>query len=301
MTCLEQCAQNKTEKASKSQELGSIEASISSKQGVEPFLRWAGGKRWLARRIATIFPELKFERYHEPFLGSGAVFFAISSNSNAVLSDQNSDLVLTYLQLQADPEGIIEILSKYENSKDFYYEMRSKIPGSDVEAAAKFLYLNQTSFNGIYRVNLRGEYNVPYGYRTKAFLDAANLRAASKALSRSHIICRDFEDCLHDISSGDFVFLDPPYTVSHNKNGFIKYNEKLFSLEDQYRLAKFIQGVMDIGARFVLTNAAHEKVAEIFSCAGKPIEMERANLIGGKKAARGAISEFVFTNLEVRI
>ena len=250
--------------------------------------------------MTSIFPNLKFERYHEPFLGSGAVFFSIAPGRDACLSDRNSDLVSTYSQLKTDPESIIEVLRKYKNTEDFYYAIRSQVPATETEAAARFLYLNQTSFNGIYRVNLRGEYNVPYGHRTKDFLDAANLRAASNALSQTKIACRDFEDCLNDISCEDFVFLDPPYTVSHNKNGFIKYNEKLFSLEDQYRLANFVQGVMDIGAKFVLTNAAHEKVAEIFSCAGEPIELQRANLIGGKKAERGAISEYVFTNLEVR-
>ena len=219
----------------------------------------------------------------------------------AVLSDRNSDLVSTYSKLRKDPEEIIEVLRRYKNTEDFYYKVRSKTPRTEAEAAARFLYLNQTSFNGIYRVNLRGEYNVPYGHRTKSFLDATNLKAASRALSKASLICRDFEDCLHDISREDFVFLDPPYTVSHNKNGFIKYNEKLFSLDDQYRLAKFVEGIMDIGAKFVLTNAAHEKVAEIFSCAGNPIELQRANLIGGKKAERGAISEFVFTNLEARL
>lgn len=267
---------------------------------VEPFLRWAGGKRWLARRIGSVFPDFQFERYHEPFLGGGSIFFAIASGRSAVLSDQNKDLVSTYSQLKADPEGVIDILRGYENTEEFYYRVRSYSPNSNAEVAARFLYLNQTSFNGIYRVNLRGEYNVPYGHRSKVFLDESNLRAASKALSEATLVCRDFEDCLNDISCNDFVFLDPPYTVSHNKNGFIKYNEKLFSLDDQYRLARFVEGILEIGAKFVLTNAAHEKVAKIFSCAGKPIELQRANLIGGKKAERGAISEFVFTNLEVK-
>lgn len=271
----------------------------SVENGVEPFLRWAGGKRWLARRIQSVFPDFGFERYHEPFLGSGAVFFSVSSGREAFLSDQNEELISTYEQLKEDPESIIETLRSYENTEDFYYKIRSQISSSETEAAARFIFLNQTSFNGIYRVNLRGEYNVPYGHRSKAFLDESNLRAASRALSEATLRCQDFEECLSEIKAGDLVFLDPPYTVSHNKNGFIKYNEKLFSLEDQYRLADLVEGIQRTGAKFVLTNAAHDKVREIFSCAGEPIELQRANLIGGKKAARGAISEYIFTNLEV--
>jgi DNA adenine methylase len=267
----------------------------------EPFLRWAGGKRWLARRVNTLFPNLSFERYHEPFLGSGAMFFQIASGQQAFLSDQNPDLVSAYEQLKKTPTEIIELLKTYKNTEVFYYKVRAKVASCPIEAAAHFLYLNQTSFNGIYRVNLKGQYNVPFGHRSKNFVQEDVLLAASMALKNTSIVCQDFDDAIAKVRGGDLVFLDPPYTVSHNKNGFIKYNEKLFSLEDQYRLAIAIERVKAIGAYYILTNAAHEKVAEIFSEAGEAKEVSRANLIGGRNAARGAISEFVFTNLECTI
>ncbi|RYD69265.1 MAG: DNA adenine methylase, partial [Verrucomicrobiaceae bacterium] len=131
---------------------------------------------------------------------------------------------------------IKEVLRGFENSESFYYDLRGREYSNNVEKAAKFIFLNQTSFNGIYRVNLKGEYNVPYGFRNKEFLEEELLKRVHSQLQGVNLAVADFDVVRKNLKEGDFVFLDPPYTVSHNHNGFIKYNEKLFSLDDQYRL-----------------------------------------------------------------
>lgn len=261
------------------------------------FLRWAGGKSWLVRRITDLFGDVEFERYHEPFLGGGSFFFAASASSPSFLSDKNEALIETYQSIKDECEEVISYLREYDNTSEYYYRVRSSVGKSSAERAAQFIYLNQTSFNGIYRVNLRGVYNVPYGHRAKNFLEEGVLRAASRSLRNASLFARDFEESLGNIQKGDLVFIDPPYTVSHNNNGFIKYNKSLFSLDDQYRLAQYIEAVKEIGASFILTNAAHAKIKEIFEAGDRHIQVSRASLVGGKLAQRGAVDEFIFTNL----
>lgn len=262
-----------------------------------PFLRWAGGKRWFTKYIDTFISKCDYVNYHEMFLGSGAVFFALSPSKNAYLSDLNQELIDTYSTIKTNPLEVIDELRTYINTKEFYYKIRNKNFENPIQMAARFIYLNQTSFNGIYRVNLKGEYNVPYGYRSKSFLDENLLLNASKALKNAKLVCTDFFDTKKNIKKGDLVFLDPPYTVSHNNNGFIKYNQTLFSLDDQVRLNEFIQYIKRKKAYFILTNAAHKTIKDIFDNGDKCIEVARASLIGGRKAKRGQVNEYVFTNI----
>lgn len=262
----------------------------------KPFLRWAGGKSWLLKHLECILPENGYNTYHEPFLGGGSVFLALNPKK-AFLSDLNSELIDTYSTLKEIPEEIIDCLSQYTNSKQFYYSIRSQSPENQIEKAARFIYLNQTSFNGIFRVNLKGEYNVPYGFRTKEFLEPEKLRQVSKRLQNAELLIGDFSIVLKNIKENDLVFLDPPYTVSHNHNGFIKYNQKLFSLDDQIRLSSLIDDIKDKGAFYILTNAAHPRIKEIFSKGDSILKKSRASLIGGVSAQRGHTEEFVFTNI----
>jgi DNA adenine methylase len=162
-----------------------------------------------------------------------------------------------------------------------------------------FSYLNQTSFNGIYRVNLKGEYNVPYGYRTKNFLEPEKLRLVSKKLQKTNLFQSDFDNVRDNIKKRDLIFLDPPYTVSHNNNGFIKYNQKIFSLDDQKRLSSFIDFIKQKDAYFIMTNASHKIIDDIFEKGDYKIELERASLIGGSKAKRGQVTEYVFSNTKL--
>jgi DNA adenine methylase len=263
----------------------------------KPFLRWAGGKNWLIKHLKESINKIDFKNYHEPFLGGASLFLFIRPKGNCYLSDLNPELIETYIAVRDNVEMLISELETYRNTKRFYYSIRDERFRSRIKSAARFIYLNQTSFNGIYRVNLEGVYNVPYGFRSKEFLDEENLRLVSETLQDVRLTDGDFYKSLKNIKKGDLVFLDPPYTVSHNNNGFIKYNQKLFSLNDQYRLAKFITSVKKKGAYYILTNAAHAKVSEVFGEIDDYVELSRASLIGGANAKRGKVSEFLFTNL----
>jgi len=263
----------------------------------KPFLRWAGGKRWLIKDISRFLPSDNFGAYHEPFLGGGAVFFYLKPVGEVFLSDLNSDLIETYVAVQNNVEEVIRELLKFENSKESYYQVRSSHCISEpYKMAARFIFLNQTSFNGIYRVNLKGEYNVPYGYRHNYTFDIENLRRVSLAIKNVKFKAQDFYDITTKVKKGDLVFLDPPYTVAHNHNGFIEYNKKIFSLQDQIRLSDTIQAIKKKGAYYILTNAAHQKIREIFSNGDTFVELTRASLIGGKNATRGKYEELILTN-----
>ena len=145
-------------------------------------------------------------------------------------------------------------------------------------------------------MNLNGEYNVPFGHRSTRVLDASNLRLVSDRLQNCELTSSDFTAAARSAGEGDLVFLDPPYTVSHNHNGFIKYNQKLFSMEDQHRLASLVDRLREVGANYILTNAAHPTIAALFDRGESRYELTRTNVIGGLQAARGRSSEYVFTN-----
>lgn len=266
---------------------------------MEPFVRWAGGKTWLIPYLPTLLGDLRVEHYHEPFLGGGAIFFSLEHRKRSYLSDVNEQLINMYIQVRDNPEELIDCFLSFNNTENDYYRIRNEITNENtVENAARFLYLNQTSFNGLYRVNRAGRYNVPYGFRTNWAYDVGRLRAASRNLHNTRISIGDFEINKYRIKENDLVFLDPPYTVSHNNNGFISYNQNLFSLEDQRRLKRFIEYIKSKGAYYILTNAAHETIRNIFLAQGdRIVELQRNSLIGGKYAARALISEYIFTNI----
>lgn len=263
-----------------------------------PILRWAGGKRWLLPRIRELVESVEVSDYHEPFFGGGAVYFGLPFSGNAWLSDLNEDLIQAYRTVRDEPSAIAKRLRGMENSKDNYYLVRESRPTSDVGKAARFIYLNHTSFNGLYRVNLNGKYNVPYGHRVKPNMPTEeHLLSASARLSQARLETKDFGEVIEWVASGDLVFLDPPYTVAHNNNGFIKYNQQLFSFEDQERLSDLIDDIRGEGAYYILTNAAHDSIAELFEKGDRRIEFSRRNVIGGNHADRGTTTEFLFTNL----
>ena len=266
---------------------------------IEPFVRWAGGKTWLIPNMSNILGDIQINHYHEPFLGGGAIYFALDHNKKSYLSDANPQLINAYIQVRDNPDAVINFFEELPNTEDDYYRIRGEITNDTTpENAARFIYLNQTSFNGLYRVNREGRYNVPYGFRENWMYHVERIHSASTKLRNTRIEVGDFEVNKYRIKPNDLVFLDPPYTVSHNNNGFIQYNQNLFSLDDQHRLKRFVEYVKRKGAYYILTNAAHETIREIFLTQGdRIVELQRHSLIGGRNAARAAISEYIFTNI----
>lgn len=263
-----------------------------------PVLRWAGGKRWLVPSLPELIGEQRFNSYHEPFLGGASVFLGIAPDGKAYLADLNTELIETYERIRDDPDGVADRLRHHKNEAEHYYKVRTSKPRTANGRAARFIYLNHTSFNGIYRVNLAGTYNVPYGRRSTILMPTRTwLREVSRRLQGVDLRVGDFADCLPNVTADDLVFLDPPYTVAHNNNGFIKYNQRLFSFRDQERLSALVDEVKGRGAYYILTNAAHHSIAELFDKGDRCIETRRRNNVGGTAAGRGSATEFLFTNL----
>lgn len=271
-----------------------------SQVGLPPFLRWAGGKRWLVSYIAELTCDVQIRNYHEPFAGGAAVFFGSYFGGRSFLSDLNAELIETYAAVQDAPDKVWERLRQYRNTEEDYYAARAARPRTPANRAARFIFLNHTSFNGLYRVNLRGEYNVPFGYKPSDNRPhQEQLRSASARLKSTTLAVGDFVSALQNVGEGDLVFLDPPYTVAHNNNGFVKYNDRLFLFADQQRLSSMIDQLRDRGAYYVMTNAAHASIAELFDKGDRRIETSRKNNVGGRSAARGRAIEYLFTNLPV--
>lgn len=275
---------------------------LKSNSEVSPFVKWAGGKRWLASGIAHEFARLpNVKRYIEPFLGGGAAFFSIQP-SNCVLSDLNSELINTYQVIQENPKEVTGRLKKLHNkhSESFYYQMRASRPTSRLGRAMRFLYLNRTCWNGLYRVNLKGEFNVPIGSKVKVYDPEEDFFQISTALGNAKIICGDFEKTLSIAGKGDFVYVDPPYTVKHNLNGFIKYNDKIFQWEDQVRLSNAIIKAHSRGAYVLLSNADHESVRELYSEIFHVRSVYRKSILAADPSKRGPTSEILVSNYEHR-
>ncbi len=267
--------------------------SEKSIQTVLPFLKWAGGKRWLANKHEALL-NIEFNRYIEPFLGGGAVFFKLSP-SKAILADTNTQLIETYQAIRDDWKKVQHLLRKHHrnHSKDYYYRIRLQRPTSLIVRAAKFIYLNRTCWNGLYRVNLKGEFNVPIGTKTNVVLDTDDFESISSLLSGTELMNADFESTLSHATRGDFVFVDPPYTVKHNTNGFIKYNESLFTWDDQVRLKYAVQSAVGRGAKVIVTNANHECLRDLYEGVGEQIILDRASVIAGSSDKRGRFEEMV--------
>jgi DNA adenine methylase len=264
----------------------------------EPFLKWPGGKRWLAYRFEDLFPE-SVERYIEPFLGSGAVFFRLKPRK-AILADTNEELVNAYKILRSSADEIerrLRILQR-KHCADLYYKIRAERPDDDLEQAVRFIYLNRTCFNGIYRVNRAGEFNVPLGSKTQVEYPEGFLQDVATTLRTASIRVADFEVTINSAKKGDFVFVDPPYTVMHNNNNFVKYNSHLFSWEDQERLAKAVRRADARGALVMLSNANHKSVRQLYDGFGLHRQVARRTVLAAGSEHRCATSELLITSFE---
>lgn len=260
-------------------------------------IRWAGGKQWLTKSINDFIPK-SYKNYYEPFLGGAAMFLFLKHPKKCFLSDKNEELINFYIQVRDNLGLLIKELKVYKDQEEYYYKVRNKLHENDIKRAARFFYLNKTSFNGIYRVNQSGLYNVPYGNRNlKQLFNVTELEALQRKLSKEVIInSKDFEVSLKKVSKGDLIFLDPPYTVAHNNNGFIEYNQTIFSWADQERLCEVVKEINNKKAYFILTNAVHDSIFELYKGVGKKFEIERYSTISGHMNNRKKVSELIITN-----
>lgn len=258
-----------------------------------PFLKWAGGKRWISKRIVELVGAVE-GKYIEPFLGSGAVFFSLRPQQ-AILSDINFELINTYRAIKSDPEKVLILLNDHQHhhSKDYYYKMREYKSSCDFKMAARFIYLNRTCWNGLYRVNRKGEFNVPIGTKSNVMMVTDDWGALSDLLKSSELICGDFEEAIEQAQKGDLVFADPPYTVKHNLNGFIKYNDALFSWRDQVRLRDSLLRAKQRGVRVIITNANHSSIRELYEKNFCLEAITRASVLAGSSAHRGRYEELL--------
>ena len=201
--------------------------------------------------------------YYEPFLGGASLYLQALPDS-AVLADVNPRLVETYQALRDNPHALIAILSNWENNKDTYYSVREIDFPDCAHRAAQFIYLNRVCWNGLYRVNRQGKFNVPFGNHGRAVVDPHHLVKVSQALQGAVLICSDFEESVAQAKEGDFVYFDPPYTSLHSNNGFRQYNETLFSWLDQQRLSRTATSLSERGCHVVVSNADHDSILELY-------------------------------------
>lgn len=274
----------------------------------KPFVKWVGGKRQLLAqfRLRNLFPPEKFDpvknTYFEPFVGGGAVFFDLLPK-NAVLSDMNLELVTTYNVIKDNVENLIKSLKKHKVNKEYFLKTRSKDISklSDIEIASRFIYLNRTCFNGLYRVNKSGQFNVPFGKNKNPLIcDEVNLRRVSQALKNVTIKHQDYKEVLKKAKKGDFIYFDPPYYPVSKTASFTSYTKDAFLDKEQIELRDVFVELHKRGCFVMLSNSDAPFINKIYSeIKDKKIQIhkvEAGRAINSKGSGRGKILEVVITN-----
>lgn len=232
---------------------------------IKPFLKWAGGKTQLIPELSKLIP-LQYNKYIEPFVGGGAFFFFLNPEKS-IISDSNAELITTYQAVRDNVEAVIKLLSSYKNEETFFYKIRSSDTTklTDIERAARLIYLNKTCFNGLYRVNKKGEFNVPFGKRDNNFLNKETLRDASEFLQKTKILNSDYLRILQKHAKPkDFIFLDPPYYPVGKFSDFKRYTKEFFYHEDQLKLRDEFDRLVQLGCHVLLTNSDHPTILELY-------------------------------------
>jgi DNA adenine methylase len=290
---------------------------------IKPFVKWVGGKGQLVTEIEKYIPtaDSNFTKYCEPMVGGGALLFDILSKydyDEIYISDSNAELINAYNVVKNDVQALIEKLSEMElnflpmndnGRKYYFYNAREKFNSlklskdSAVEKASLFIFLNKTCFNGLYRVNKKGQFNVPMGaYKNPTICDESNLRSISEALQSVEIVCGDFTLSKSFIDSHTFVYLDPPYRPISQTSAFTSYNSDVFDDNEQIRLSKFIDEINKTGAKIVLSNSDPKNVNpddNFFEDLYKEYivnKVEATRMINSKSDCRGKINELLICN-----
>lgn len=277
---------------------------MTEKNLIKPPLKWAGGKRQLLSEIKKYIPE-SFETYYEPFLGGGAVLFDLQPEK-AVVNDYNSDLMNVYETIRDNVEELIEYLEVHEanNSKEYYYEIRAwdreegYAERSDVEKAARLIFMNKAGFNGLYRVNSKNQFNVPYGkYKNPAIVNTDVLYSLNEFFNTIDItmLNGDFVEAVSGAKSGDFVYFDPPYVPLNETSAFTSYTNNGFTKEDQIRLRELCDDLDSRGVKFLLSNSNVPFIQEQY-------EHYNIEIVGATRAInsnakkRGKVEEVLIRN-----
>jgi DNA adenine methylase len=261
-----------------------------------PFLKWAGGKGQLLAELRALVPPLR-GRYFEPFLGGGALFFDLLP-PKGVLSDVNAEIVGCYATVRDRVDELIRSLKKHRYEVDHYYAVRDSDPAklSPVDRAARTIFLNKTGFNGLYRVNSSGKFNVPFGRYAKPLIcDEANLRACSAALAKVELVTCDFEESASRAKKGDFVYFDPPYVPLSRTATFTAYARGGFGRDAQNRLASVFDRLARRGVKVLLSNSDVPEIRELYSDYRIEI-VKAARAINSKGSRRGPVTEVLVSS-----
>lgn len=273
---------------------------------LKPFTKWTGGKRQLLGELRNNMPE-NYNKYYEPFIGGGALFFDVTPK-DAVINDFNSELILTYKVIRDDVQNLIEQLKIHanNNSKEYYYGVRSADRDgryekmNDTEKAARLLYMLRVNFNGLYRVNSKGQFNTPYGsYKHPKIVDEMLLIKISEYLKKSNvrIMSGDFKKAVADVSAGDFVYFDPPYAPVSDTSNFTAYTSEGFGIEEQGRLRDTFVELDKRGAYVMLSNSSVPIIHELYhDYADTTIIVGATRMINSKATGRGKVNEVIIKN-----
>lgn len=267
----------------------------------KPPIKWVGGKRQLLSQLGPLTPK-SFGHYYEPFLGGGALFFSLKPNK-ATLIDLNPELINLYQVIKDNPQELTEHLSRHVNEHDYYYAIRALDRDKDafnklsnIERASRFMFLNRTGYNGLWRVNSKGENNVPYGrYSNPTIVDAENILLCSKALKHATIKCSDFSSIKRNLKANDFVYFDPPYQPVNATSSFTSYTKLGFGEDMQIKLKELCDYINSIGGYFMVSNSYTPLILELYKDYEQiPVQANRA--INCKASGRGKIQELVIRN-----
>jgi len=272
-------------------------ATASLSTTPRPFLRWAGSKQKVLHQLIEHLPQ-RFNRYIEPFLGGGALYFCLQPN-RARLSDSCVALIDTYAAVRNNAPAVKRFASQLDAlDEELYYEIRRNRSTSQFKQAAEFIFLNHSCWNGLYRVNSRGQFNVPYGRPASSrSFDSENLTACASLLQSKEctITAEDFRIAMSSAQDGDLVFLDPPYVTGHNNNGFVDYNEKIFRWKDQESLADLACNLAARGVHVLVTNAHHSAILNLYQGFSRH-SLTRTSTLAGNMDARGTVTEAILTS-----
>ena len=272
----------------------------------KPFVKWAGGKRQLITLLEGHLPK-KFGTYYEPFLGGGALLFHLlnqSPNLKCNISDLNSDLILAYITIRDKVEQLVESLERHSgkysaDQREYYYSVRESAPKNQIEKVSRLLFLNKTCFNGLYRVNSKGQFNVPLGrYTNPSIVNKENLISVSKILQSKNIAirCQDFEAILDEAKKDDFVYFDPPYQPVSKTANFTSYTKCEFTYDDLKRLANVCQKLDKKDCKVLLSNSNTKEVRKLFSSKWKVVEVSANRAINSNSKKRTGHSELLIKN-----